>query len=159
MNEKPLTIMDNVVVSLAYVLTVDGEVVDSTDDQKPIQYIQGQNQIIPALERELEGMALGESKIIFVSSDEGYGEYDPDMIAHVTRDQFPQDFVFVLGGQLNIQDTSGRTFNATVRGIGPEKVELDLNHPLAGKDLVFQALVVDLRHATEDELDNGQIDI
>ncbi|HEX2998561.1 MAG TPA: FKBP-type peptidyl-prolyl cis-trans isomerase [Anaerolineales bacterium] len=157
MDEKPVAVTENVVVSLAYVLTVDGEVVDTADNHKPIQYIQGKNQIIPALERELEGMALGESKVIFVSADEGYGDYDPEMIAHVTREQFPPDFVFVLGGQLNIQDTSGRTFNATVRGIGPEKVELDLNHPLAGKDLVFQAMVVDLRHATEDELDNGRI--
>lgn len=157
MSDKPYAISDNVVVSLAYVLTVDGEVVDSTGTATPIQYIQGHSQIIPALERELEGLTVGDSKVIFISADEGYGSYDPDMIADVAREQFPSDFVFVLGGQLNIQDTAGRTFNATVRGIGPEKVELDLNHPLAGKDLVFQAQVMDLRHPTDDELENGQI--
>lgn len=146
MNDKPYAVTDNVLVSLEYTLTVDGEVVDTTTGGKPIQFVHGQGQVIPALERELTGMMIGQSKDIFIPADEGYGEYDPTMVADVPREQFPEGFVFVLGGQLRIQDTNGHNFNATIRGIGPDKIELDMNHPLAGKDLLFQTRVVDLEN-------------
>lgn len=158
MNDKPYTVTDNIVVSLDYILTVDGEVVDTTSGATPIQFVQGHSQLIPALSRELEGMILGETKDIFIPSGDGYGEYDPSMVTEITREQFPHDFIFVLGGQLRIQDTDGNNFNATIRGIGPNKVELDLNHPLAGKDLLFQATVVDLREATDNEIESGEVD-
>ena len=158
MNQKPSNVTENVLVSLDYTLSVDGEVVDTTIGAGPINYIQGQGQILPALERELDGMTLGESKDIFIPADEGYGEYDPTMIADVPRTQFPSDFVFVLGGQLRIQDASGTNFNATIRGIGPEKIELDLNHPLAGKDLLFQARVVDLQNPEDASADTSPDD-
>jgi FKBP-type peptidyl-prolyl cis-trans isomerase SlyD len=155
--DKAYSVTENVVVSLEYVLSVDGEVVDSTSAVEPIRFIQGHSQVIPALERELEGMALGESKEIYISAKEGYGDYNPAMVTDITRDQFPEGFVFVLGGQLRIQDTSGNNFSATIRGIGPDRVQLDLNHPLAGKDLLFQTRVVDLRCATDDEIDSGTV--
>lgn len=152
------TIGENMVVTLSYVLTVDGEIVDTAEETAPIHYIQGHNQIIPALERELEGLAAGDSKHIFVPAGEGYGDYDPNMVADINRDQFPPEFIFSLGGQLQIQDTQGHTFNATIRGIGPENITLDLNHPLAGKDLLFQTTVVHVRPATPFEIENGQVD-
>lgn len=142
---KPNNVTDNILVSLDYTLSVDGEVVDTTVGAEPINFVQGQGQILPALERQLTGMTVGETRDIFIAANEGYGDYDPTMVTDVPRGQFPSDFVFVLGGQLRIQDSSGNTFNATIRGIGPEKIELDLNHPLAGKDLLFQARVVDLQ--------------
>lgn len=157
MNDKPEIVTDETVVSLQYVLMVDGDVVDATELSEPIRYIHGYHQIIPALEREMEGLGIGETKEVFISAMEGYGEYDPNMVAEIHRDQFPEGFVFNLGGQLRIQDGSGNSFNAIIRGIGPEKVTLDLNHPLAGKDLHFQATVVDLRYATEDELSSGEV--
>lgn len=157
MNDKPDFVSEETVVSLQYVLLVDGDVVDSTDLAAPIRYIHGYHQIIPALEREMTGLGVGETKEVYIPALDGYGEYDPAMVAEIHRDQFPAGFVFNLGGQLRIQDGSGNTFNAVIRGIGPEKVTLDLNHPLAGKDLLFQATVVDLRYATEDELSSGEV--
>ncbi len=158
MNDKPDVVSEETVVSLQYVLLVDGDVVDATELTAPIRYIHGYHQIIPALEREMAGLSVGETKEVFIPSMEGYGEYDPAMVAEIHRDQFPTGFVFNLGGQLRIQDGSGNSFNAIIRGIGPEKVTLDLNHPLAGKDLLFQATVADLRYATEEELSSGQIE-
>jgi FKBP-type peptidyl-prolyl cis-trans isomerase SlyD len=155
MNGKPYIISNDVVVSLNYILTVNGEVVDSTLGGSPIRFIHGRSHIIPALEQQLQGMTIGESKDIFIPADEGYGEYDPGMVSNITRDQFPEGFVFVLGGQLRIQDISGTTFNATIMSISADSVQLDLNHPLAGKDLLFNTTVVDLREATEEEIENG----
>ena len=145
-------VADDVVVSLDYTLTVDGEVVDSTKDSYPLEYIQGHNNIIPGLEKALAGLGIGETKEVLVPSAEAYGEINPEAFTDVERVQFPEGFELIIGRSLRINTTSGQMLTARIHEIGEEMVKLDLNHPLAGQDLLFNASVVGLRAATEDEV-------
>ena len=153
----PDIVAQDLVVSLEYSLTVEGEVVDSSDVYGPLQFIQGRGNIIPGLEKELSGMQIGESREIIVQPGEAYGEYDNNAFVDIPKEQFPANFEFKIGKTIRLSDPQGRQINANVMEIGEGDVRLDLNHPLAGKELNFKATIVDLRMATEEELAAGRL--
>lgn len=157
MNNNPYVVRNDVVVSLSYVLTVNDDVVDSTIGAPPLEFIHGRQQILPALEVRLEGMRVGEHRTVFIPAEEAFGDYDPDLTVDLDRAHLPSGYVFKLGNHLQIQDTSNRIINGTVVGIGPDKIIIDMNHPLAGKDLKFDATIINLRPATPYELDSGSV--
>ncbi len=148
---------DNDVVSLEYTLTVDGEVVDSSEGHGPIEYIQGQGHIIPGLEKEVYGMAVGESKEVVVSPAEGYGEENPEAFVEVPKSEFPPEIPLEVGTPLQLRDQQGQVFDATIAEVKENTVLLNFNHPLAGKTLTFQIKVVGVRAATEEELAHGHV--
>ncbi len=148
---------DNDVVSLEYTLTVDGEVVDSSEGHGPIEYIQGKGQIIPGLEKEVYGMAVGESKEVVVSPAEGYGEENPEAFVEVPKSEFPPEIPLEVGTPLQLRDQQGQVFDATIAEVKENTVLLNFNHPLAGKTLTFQIKVVDVRPATQEELAHGHV--
>ncbi len=154
---KPTTVEDDIVVSLNYTLTVDGQVIDASEENDPLEYIQGYQNIIPGLEREMAGMKIGESKEVTVQPRDGYGDVDPDAVIEVPRKEFPKDFEVKPGVDLQLQNQDGELLNAVIVAVTPEKVKLDLNHPLAGKELLFRVTVVDLRTATEEEISHGHV--
>lgn len=154
---KPNLVTDNVVVSLEYTLKVNGEVFEISPEGDPIQFIQGLGQIIPGLEQQLYGMHIGEQKIIEVPSELGYGDIDPDAFMEVTKEDFPEDIPLALGTQLEVQDEDGEELDATIYEITDDRIKLDFNHPLAGKDLVFEIRVADLRLATDEEIEHGHL--
>ena len=154
---KPITVADDIVVSIEYTLTVDGEVIDASEDSDPLEYLQGYQNIIPGLERELAGMKIGESKEITVLPKDGYGEQDPEAVIEIPRREFPKDFEVKPGVELQLQNQDGEMMNAVIVSISPNAVKLDLNHPLAGKELLFRVTVVDLRDATEEEISHGHV--
>jgi FKBP-type peptidyl-prolyl cis-trans isomerase 2 len=129
-------------VQLHYKLTVDGEVVDSSQDAQPLSYVHGQGQLIPGLEKHLAGMKAGQAGDFTVSAEEGYGTVDPQAFIEVPRTQLPQDVTPEIGMMLRGTAQDGRPFRARVHQISPESVILDLNHPLAGKILNFHISVV-----------------
>ncbi len=143
----------NVVVTLDYQLEVDGQEIDSG----PIQFLHGYGNIIPGLEREIEGMQLGEEKEVFVESKDAYGPYDPEMEINVPLSSFPEDFEIKLGHPMRLQDDKGHVFTGVALAISDEIVKINLNHPLAGKNLVFKTTVLDLRPATEEEIQLGRL--
>jgi FKBP-type peptidyl-prolyl cis-trans isomerase SlyD len=155
--EKPEIVENNVVVSLEYKLTVDGEVVDSSEETGPIEFIQGSGEIIPGLERGIQGMRVDENRNVVVSASDGYGEYDPSGIVSVPREQFPEDMTLEPGVQLVVKDQEGNTLDASVAEIQEQSVLLDFNHPLAGKDLSFDVTVLDLRSPTDEEIAHGHV--
>lgn len=159
MDEKnnPTMIADDVVVSLQYTLTINGEVVDSSDESEPLVFLQGYRNIIPGLEKELYGMKVGDSKSITVKPADGYGEVDADAFMDIPRDEFPSDIPLEMGLELEVRDEDGEILPATVVEITPEKVRLDFNHPLAGETLQFDITVVELRAATAEELEHGHV--
>ena len=157
MDQQQNVVSNDVVVSLSYILSVNDDIVDSTIGAPPLTFIHGHSQILPALESRIEGMHVGEHRKVFIPASEAFGDYDPDLTVDLFRDHLPSGFIFKLGGELQIQDTTGRVINGTVVGIGPEKIIIDMNHPLAGKDLTFDATVISLRPATPSELDSGSI--
>ena len=152
-----LTIRDEVVVSLEYALLVEGEIVDSTGEDEHIQFIQGHGQIIPGLESQLYGMTSGESKEVTVPPEDAYGVLDEDALGTVPRDEFPPDMPLEKGVALQLRDQDGEVFDAYVESVGKKSVEINLNHPLAGKELHFSVKVLDLRPASEDEIAHGHV--
>lgn len=154
---KPDAVTDDVVVSLEYTLTVNNEIIDASEENEPLEYLQGHQNIIPGLERALYGMKIGDSKEVNISSTDGYGDVDPDAIIDIPRQEFPQDLELKPGTELQLQNQQGELLNAVVTSVTNEAIRLDFNHPLAGKDLFFRVTVVGLRTATEEELAHGHV--
>ncbi|CAG1016542.1 FKBP-type peptidyl-prolyl cis-trans isomerase SlyD [Anaerolineales bacterium] len=151
------TVQDGLVVSMEYTLTVDGEVLDSSKDAGPLQFLAGYDNIVPGLEREMVGMKIGESKDVVVSPADGYGEFDEDAYAEVPRSEFPDDMELELGMELGVTDEDDNHQMAFVESFDDETVRLDFNHPLAGAELHFNVKVVGLREPTKDELEHGHV--
>lgn len=148
---------DNKVVSLHYTLTSDeGEVLDSSEGGQPLEFVQGQGQIIPGLEKELYDMEVGEEKQVTVPPAEGYGERQPDQVQALPRDAFPPDMDIEEGMAVQMRDSNtGQVYQAVVTDVEPETVQVDFNHPLAGENLNFEVKVADVRDATDEELEHG----
>jgi FKBP-type peptidyl-prolyl cis-trans isomerase SlyD len=154
---KPREVSDDIVVSIDYTLTVDGQVIDSTEGDEPLQFLQGHQNIIPGLERELTGMKIGESKKVVVPPGEAYGEVDPENIIEVPRTEFPAEIPLEQGTELEVKNADGEVLSATIADMNDSSVKLDFNHPLAGKKLDFDVTIIDLREATEEELAHGHV--
>ena len=147
----------DIVVSLLYTLTVDGKVVDSADESDPLQFIQGTGHIIPGLETQLYGMAIGDSKQVVVTPQDGYGEHDPEAKVEIPRSQFPPQIPVKKGIQLQVQNNDGEVMDAFIDSFTKDTIRLDFNHPLAGKELIFDVTVVGARSATDEELAHGHV--
>ena len=153
---KDLVVADGVVVSLDYTLRLDSDkVVDSSGGQDPLVFLQGVGQIIPGLEKELAGMAVGDEKSVSVAPADAYGEHNPQAFESVPRDLFPADMELAEGVEIHLQDQDGGIAAAFVAELHPDSVLLDFNHPLAGETLNFDVKVADLRPATEEEIAHG----
>ncbi len=154
---EDLKVQDGQVVSMQYTLWVDGEVMDSSKEGNPLQFVVGIGNIIPGLEKEMIGMGMGESKDVVVAPAEGYGHYDSKAFLEVPLDQFPEDFAVKVGTELQVQDSSGNPRYARIKSMDEKNALLDLNHPLAGKELRFNVEVVNLRQATKEELEHRHV--
>ncbi|MFZ5855535.1 MAG: FKBP-type peptidyl-prolyl cis-trans isomerase [Chloroflexota bacterium] len=148
-------VADGQVVSMEYTLRVDGKVVDSSESGDPLEYLHGAANIIPGLEREMDGMAVGESKTVIVSAADGYGEMDEEAFIEVPRSEFPKDMPLKPGLEMELSGPEGQPMYARVESMEGETVVLNMNHPLAGKELHFDVKVTNLRDATDEEMDHG----
>ena len=135
-------IKDGSRVKLDYTLTVEGKEVESSKGKTPLEYIQGQGQIIPGLESQVKDMAAGEEKTIDVKCGDAYGEVDPNAFQEISKDKFPDGTDLFEGMVVAVKDKDGRRFNTTIHELKDERVVLNLNHPLAGKNLQFAVKVV-----------------
>jgi len=157
MSKTPDVVADDVVVSLEYTLTVDGEIVDSTEGDDPIEFLQGHENIISGLEQQLYGLKVGDKKQVSVLAKDAYGEIDPDAVIDVPRRDIPKDIPIKLGVELTVKNEDGEMLDARITSIGKDTVQLDFNHPLAGKNLNFDVTVVGLREAEAEELEHGHV--
>jgi FKBP-type peptidyl-prolyl cis-trans isomerase SlyD len=159
MTNKPLTVADDLVVSLDYTLHLEGdeEVFDTSAGQEPLEFIQGRGHIIPGLEQAVYGMAVGHKKEVVVQPDEGYGELDSDAFQLIPRDSFPPTMEIEVGMELELHDDDGEVLEATIAELHPDSVMLDFNHPLAGETLYFDVEVIGLRPATDEELEHDHV--
>jgi FKBP-type peptidyl-prolyl cis-trans isomerase SlyD len=151
------SVQNDVVVSMEYTLHVDGEKIDSSEGQDPLQFLVGYGNIISGLEREMMGMKVGESKDVIIQPADAYGEFDEEAFMDVPRDQFPQDMPLEEGLELTVRDDGGQTRYARVEAIDGDVVTLNFNHPLAGDELHFSVKVTDLREPTTEELEHGHV--
>lgn len=151
------SVQDGVVVSMEYTLHVDGELLDTSEEQGPLQFLAGYGNIVAGLESEMIGMKIGDSKDVVVQPMDGYGEFDDEAFMDVPKDQFPKDMPLEVDTELTVRDEDGNARYARVESIEGDTVRLDFNHPLAGAELHFNVKVVALREPNAEELDHGHV--
>ena len=150
-----MKIEKNKVFSIRYTLKSDqGEVLDSSEGKSPLPYIHGTGQLIPGLEKELEGKEKGIELNVVIPPADAYGEYNKESVFEVGKDGFQGEEELTVGLQVQVETGNGEAI-ANVTKIEGDKVTLDLNHPLAGATLHFDVKIEDVRDATAEELDHG----
>ena len=148
-------VQNDLVVTLDYKLFVEDELLESTDDGEPIQFLQGHGQIIPGLEQAVYNLKVGDTKKVVIEPDDAYGEYDPESLEVAKKEEFSEEVPLDVGTFLDLRDDEDEVLSAQIVEADEETVTLDFNHPLAGKTLTFEITVTDLRPATEEELAHG----
>ncbi len=152
-----MQISDNKVVSIHYTLTNDaGEVIDSSEGREPLPYLAGAGNIIAGLESALEGKSVGDKLDVRVAPEDGYGERHEQMIQEVPRSAFDGVDDIQVGMHFQAQSDHGPV-SVVVTALTDETVTVDGNHPLAGEHLNFAVEVVDVRDASEEELEHGHV--
>ncbi|MBI2176343.1 peptidylprolyl isomerase [Candidatus Woesearchaeota archaeon] len=122
----------------------DGTVFDTSEGKAPITFVAGNSEVIKGFDDAVVGMKKGEQKKIKVTSDEGYGSRDEKLQQQVPRSVFPQEMKLEKGMGFSFKTPQGQVIHATITEANAETVTVDMNHPLAGKSLVFELKVVDI---------------
>lgn len=117
---------------------------DTSENREPVEFTLGEGQVIQGFNDAVAGMEPGESKTAEIPVDEAYGPRREEMLIEVARDQFPEDIAPEVGQQLHVQGQGGQPVPVTVADINDGSVTLDANHPLAGRDLIFDIELVDI---------------
>lgn len=144
----------NRIVSFHYTLKdkETGSLIESSrEGGQPVIFLVGAGEIIPGLEARMIGMKSGESREIEVPAEEAYGKRDPNLVQKAPREYF-QNVPLEKGLPLQAQTPDGRTVNMVVVDFDDTTVTVDMNHPLAGRDLLFEVEVLDVREATPEEI-------
>ncbi len=140
-------VMDGAVISLQYTLSgEDGKTIESNKGQQPMKYTQGTRQIIPGLEKALAGMKVGEEKRVKVKPEDGYGPVNDKAFQEFPKEKVPQEMQKV-GAQLMLKGPQGQALPVRVKEIKEKTVLMDMNHPMAGKTLVFDIKILDIQAA------------
>lgn len=155
MQTQPQYIAENMVVSLAYTLTVDGEEISRATAEEPMEYLHGYQEIVPGLEAALTGKKVGDHFSITLAPADAYGDYDEENFEEIDRSDIEESDDLEIGMVLEVEDEDGFTYMAHVAEISGNTVTLDFNPPLAGKTLVYDVQVVDVRLADEEEIEHG----
>ncbi len=129
-------------VTLHYVLTVDGQKVDSSPQDKPLQVNMGKNEVIPGFEAGLLGLKVGDKKGFDVAPDQGYGQVNEKARRDIKKEQMPKDVTPQVGMVLYIKGPDGRPYPVRIHKVEGDNVTLDFNHPLAGKTLHFDVEIL-----------------
>lgn len=152
-----MSIKKDSVVLFNYVLKDDGGgVIDESSPGEPLAYLHGHGNIVPGLERELEGKSTGDKLSVTVSPADGYGERSKELVQKVPRRSLKGIANISVGMRLHAQTASGPRA-VTVTAVTGDMVTLDGNHPLAGQNLNFDIEITDVRDATEEELAHGHV--
>ena len=122
----------------------DGTVFDNSEGRDPLEFTVGNGEIIPGLERAMIGMEVGESREVTVAPEEAYGARDDQRVQSVPREAIPDSIPTEPGTQLSMKTQDGQTIPVVVSNVTDSHVELDANHPLAGKTLTFDVTLVEI---------------
>jgi FKBP-type peptidyl-prolyl cis-trans isomerase SlyD len=153
-----MKISRNTVVSIDYTVRDDrGTVLDSSDGQEPLTYLHGHGEIVPGLERTLEGRAAGDSFEALVPAKQGYGERDEGKVLRVPRSELPDGLEPTVGLQVFAEHPEGGHMPLWITEVEADSVTLDANHPLAGLRLHFEVAVRGVREATREEMEHGHV--
>lgn len=120
----------------------DGTVFDSSDGRDPIEFVLGTGHVIPGFEKAVEGLEVGEQVTTKIPPEDAYGPRTEELVLNVGREQFPEGATPQVGQRFQMTTGDGRQALVTVTDIGDEQVEIDANHPLAGRALNFDLELV-----------------
>jgi FKBP-type peptidyl-prolyl cis-trans isomerase SlyD len=152
-----MQIGDQKVVTLHYTLTDnEGRVIDKSEDGS-FAYLHGASNIIPGLEDALSGKSAGEEMSVSVSPEQAYGTRDEAMLQQVPKSMFEDASQIAVGSQFHAQGPNGEMLVVTVMEVEEEHVVVDGNHPLAGVELNFDVKIIDVRDASEEEIEHGHV--
>jgi FKBP-type peptidyl-prolyl cis-trans isomerase SlyD len=152
-----MRVRDGSVILLDYLVRLaTGKVVETSKGKGPIEYLHGTGQILPALERALEGLREGEQASFSIPPEDAYGSRNEDNIVSLPKRVFPSDAELKPGASLFARASGGQSFPITVREVQGDFVVVDLNHPLAGERLYFEVNVRGVRPAGNQEVFAGK---
>ena len=138
-------VKDGSVVSLQYSLSEEnGSLIESNKGKDPLKYTHGSKQIVPGLEKELTGMTVGGEKRVKVKPEDAYGLVNPKAFQEVAKEQIPAEGMKV-GATLAAKGPQGQEIPVRIHEIKEQTVVLDLNHPMAGKTLLFDIKILDVQ--------------
>jgi len=148
-----MTIKNGDMIKVEYEGTLDdGKVFDSSkhgDHSHPLEFEVGAGQVIPGFEKAVVGMKKGEEKTFKLTPDEAYGDPNPSMVQKIPRDKFPEGQEPKPGMIVMLGTPDGKQFPAKIAEVTEESVSIDLNHPLAGKNLNFKIKIVEISSKEE----------
>ena len=154
-----MNIKQNSVVAVTYDLYTsenDEKVfVEKADEQNPLVFLYGQGMMLPKFEENLSGLAVGDTYDFELSAADAYGEKDETAITDLPIDMFEGMDKPEVDSVLPLQDNQGNQFRAKVTAVTDQSVTVDLNHPMAGQDLHFKGNIIEVREATQEELEHG----
>jgi FKBP-type peptidyl-prolyl cis-trans isomerase SlyD len=160
-----MRIIQNSVVSLNYVLKNDitGEKIEETSQDNPLVFLYGVQAMIPEFEQQIHGKQKGDTIDFSIKAENAYGIHEAEQVAMIPANIFHGDDgkvdteFFYIGAMVPMSDNEGNHLRGKILEITDENVKMDFNHPLAGTDLHFSVEVLDVREATEDEIDHGHV--
>ena len=127
----------------------DGTVVDSNFDGKPATFVVGDGNMIPGFEKVMHGFEEGDTESFVITPEQGFGQHNPSNVQAIDRDQFPEDVELSQGLMLNFADAKSNTMPGVVREFNDKEVTIDFNHPLAGREIVFDIHILSLAPAVK----------
>ncbi len=153
----------NKVVTLVYKLQENdeqGTVVEQVQEDKPFVFLYGSGHMLPKFEENLDGLNVEDSFNFKIGKDDAYGDFQDNAVVDVPKKIFEVDGelredLLQVGQVIPMEDKEGNQLTGIVKEVQDEKVIMDFNHPMAGKDLYFTGTVLDVREATQEELDHG----
>ncbi|MGN1219521.1 MAG: peptidylprolyl isomerase [Candidatus Cryptobacteroides sp.] len=148
------------VVEFIYELEVDGNIVDHTTKERPLDYIHGTHGILPKLEAHIEGMEAGDKFTVTLAPEDAYGEVDPNKIIDLPKTAFEvngeiREDLLVPGTRIPMMNSMGAVIPGVVLEVSENTVKMDLNSEMAGKTLHFTGEIISVREATEKEIAEG----
>lgn len=158
-----MKIGNNKVISLTYELYLNdekGELVQKIDKDRPFVYLFGVDSLLPSFEQNLEGKIVGDEFAFGLTSDEAYGPYEQEAIIPLDKKIFEVDGkidekLVQVGKVVPMQNDQGQPLNGIIIELTEDKVTMNFNHPLSGKNLHFKGEIIKVREATKKELENG----
>jgi FKBP-type peptidyl-prolyl cis-trans isomerase SlyD len=153
-----MQITQNTVASIEYTLKDnEGQVLDTSEGREPLTYLHGSGNLVPGLESALEGNGEGDSVSVTVEPAEGFGDRDENLIQQVPKTAFEGVDSIEAGMRFQASDENGQGRIVTVTEVADDQVTVDANHPLAGVPLNFDVNVVEVRAASEEEIEHGHV--
>ena len=155
----------NKVVSFSYELRLqntEGESVQQVSKSKPLRIVFGRGNLLEHFEKKIEGLQKGDAFEFILRSENSYGAYNEKAIAEFDKSVFldeaeMEEELLVVGDYIPMETETGLPFNGKIMEVADEKVKMDFNHPLAGQDLYFKGEILDIREASNSEIETGMV--